>query len=83
MTRLSLLAAAVGDPGSSAALDLGRRWKARTHAVTHGNRALAGRIRAMAQDALADPVTTPQMPSSAKELAFLGQIFGKLKETDA
>ena len=75
--------AAVGDPGSHEALDLGRRWKAQTHAVTHGDRELAGRMRAMTRDALADPVTAPQMPFSAKELAFLEQIFGKLKEIDA
>lgn len=37
----------------------------------------------MTRDGLADPVTAPQMPFSAKELAFLEQIIEKLKEIDA
>jgi DNA-binding transcriptional MerR regulator len=75
--------ATIGDPVSPAALDLGRRWKAHTAAVTPAGEDVAGRMRNMVRDALADPVTAPQMPFSANELAFLEQIFGKLKETAA
>ena len=73
---------AVGDPGSLEALDLGRRWKAQTDAITHGDVAMAGKLRAMAQDALADPTTAPQMPFSAADLAFLGKIMGKLNQSE-
>jgi len=75
--------ATIGDPASPAALDLGRRWKAHTAAVTSAGEDVAGRMRSMVRDALADPVTAPQMPFSAQDLEFLEQIFGKLKETAA
>jgi DNA-binding transcriptional MerR regulator len=71
----------VGDPGSPPALELGRRWKAHSDALTHGDQDMALRLRNMASDALADPVTAPQMPFSAENMAFLGKIMGKLKET--
>jgi len=81
ITELKLLAAA-GDPASPAALDFGRRWKAHSEALTQGDRDVAGRMRNMVKDALADPVTAPQMPFSAADLAFLEQVFGKLKQAD-
>jgi DNA-binding transcriptional MerR regulator len=74
--------AAAGDPGSAAALDLGRRWQART-ATAPGGPDVALRMRSMVRDALADPVTAPQMPFSAADLGFLEKIFGKLKQTQA
>jgi MerR family transcriptional regulator, thiopeptide resistance regulator len=82
VTELKHLAA-TGDPASPAALDFGRRWKARGDALTHGDQEVAGRMRNMVKDALADPLTAPQMPFSATDLAFLEQIFGKLKEMGA
>jgi DNA-binding transcriptional MerR regulator len=72
-----------GDPNSPAALDLGRRWKAHTAAIAPAGQDVARRMRNMVRDALADPVTAPQMPFSVEDLAFLEQIFGKLKETAA
>lgn len=75
--------AAAGDPASPAALDFGRRWKARNDAFTHGDQDMANRMRNMVKDALADPMTAPQMPFSAEHLAFLVKIMGKLKETQA
>lgn len=71
---------AAGDPGSPAALDLGRRWISRSDAITGGDQEMASRMRSLVKDALADPTTAPQMPFSAEHLAFLQQIFGKLKE---
>ena len=82
VTELKQLAA-VGDPASPAALDFGRRWKARGDAITRGDQDAAGRMRNMVKDALADPATAPQMPFSAADLAFLEKIFGKLKEAAA
>jgi hypothetical protein len=75
--------AALGDPGSPEALDFARRWKARNEAFIHGDQDVAARMRNMVRDALADPVTAPQMPFSAADLAFLEQIFGKLKAANA
>jgi DNA-binding transcriptional MerR regulator len=72
--------AAIGDPASPAALDLGRRWKAHNAAVTPAGQDVALRMRSMVRDALADPVTAPQMPFSVQEMEFLEQIFGKLNE---
>jgi len=69
-----------GDPASPAALDFGRRWKARSEASTHGNQDVAARMRRMVKDALADPVTAPQMPFSSADLAFLEKVMAKLKE---
>jgi DNA-binding transcriptional MerR regulator len=75
--------AAAGDPGSPEALDFARRWKARNEAFIHGDQDVAARMRNMVRDALADPATAPQMPFSAADLAFLEQIFGKLKAANA
>jgi len=71
---------AAGDPGSPAALDLGRRWKAQNDSFTGGDPDIALRMRKMVQDALADPVTAPQLPFLAEHIAFLGAIMAKLKE---
>ncbi len=77
VTELKQLAAA-GDPAAPAALDLGQRWKAHGDALTHGDPNVAGRMRNMVRDAIADPATAPQMPFSAADLAFLEKIFGAL-----
>ena len=75
--------AAAGDPESAAALDLARRWVAHTHAMTNGNQDVAARIRSMVKDAFADPVTAPQMPYSADDLAFFEKIMGNLRQAKA
>src|ERR1700744_1386650 len=75
--------AAAGNPGSPEALDLGRRWKAHGEASTRGDKEMAGRMRNMVKDALTDPATAPQMPFSARDLAFLEKIMGTLKEAGA
>lgn len=82
ITELKALVAK-GDPGSGAALDLGKRWRAQTVAFTGGNQEMAGRLRAMVSDALADSVTGPQLPFSAQDVAFLGKIMEKLKAVKA
>jgi DNA-binding transcriptional MerR regulator len=72
--------AAAGDPGSPAALDLGRRWLAQSETVSRGDQDVAGRIRNLIRDALADPATAPQMPFSASDLLFLGKAVERLKQ---
>ncbi|MBA2588507.1 MAG: MerR family transcriptional regulator [Alphaproteobacteria bacterium] len=72
--------ASAGDPGSPAALDLARRWLAQGETVSRGDPDIAGRIRNMVRDALADPATAPQMPFSASDLLFLEKVVAKLKQ---
>jgi DNA-binding transcriptional MerR regulator len=72
-----------GDAASPAALDLGRRWLAKGTDFDRGDQQVAGRLRNMVRDALADPVTAPQMPFSADDLAFLEKIMGHLKKAPA
>jgi DNA-binding transcriptional MerR regulator len=72
--------AATGDPASSAAQDLGMRWLAHTESFTKGDEILITKLRNMTKDAFADPTTAPQMPYSAEDLFFLGQIFQSMKD---
>ena len=72
--------ASAGDPGSPAALDLGRRWIAQSETVSRGDHDVAGRIRSLIRDALADPATAPQMPFSASDLLFLEKVAQRLKQ---
>jgi DNA-binding transcriptional MerR regulator len=75
--------AMVGDPASPAAFDLARRWYGQIEAFTKGDVILTTKLRNMAKDAFADPVTARQMPYSREDLLFLGQIFEKLTEAAA
>jgi hypothetical protein len=80
ISELKTLAAS-GDPASPpAALDLGRRWRAQTDAFTRGDEKLAGKLRSMSRDALADPKTASQLPFSADDVVFLEKIIGNLNE---
>jgi DNA-binding transcriptional MerR regulator len=72
--------ALAGDPASPAALDFARRWYAQVESFTKGDQILNTKLRNMAKDAFADPVTAGQMPYSKDDLIFLGQIFGKLTD---
>jgi len=51
--------------------------------MTNGNQDVAARIRSMVKDAFADPVTAPQMPYSADDLAFFEKIMGNLRQAKA
>jgi DNA-binding transcriptional MerR regulator len=69
---------AAGDPASPAAVALAHRWLAQTEIFTQGDQILANKLRNMAKDAFADPVTAQQMPYSKDHLIFLGRIFAAL-----
>jgi MerR family transcriptional regulator, thiopeptide resistance regulator len=69
-----------GDPASPQALALARRWKALVEQFTGGDPAIAGKVRAIWGEAMADPKAAPKLPLNPEMFAFMGQAMGKLKE---
>ncbi len=59
-------AMAKGDPTLPQALDAARRWRARgiRSQFTGGDPAVAGKVRAIWGEALADPMAAPKLPLS-------------------
>jgi DNA-binding transcriptional MerR regulator len=74
---------AKGDPGSSEALDIARRWQTLVNEFTLGDQAVAGKVRAIWQDAMADPKAAPKLPLNPEMFAFVGKAMAKLKEQDS
>jgi len=75
------VAMAKGDPASPAALDVARRWKKLVDEFTRGDAAVAGKVRAIWNDAMADPKAAPKLPLTPEIFAFVGKSMAKLKET--
>ena len=73
-------AMAAGDPGAPLALDAARRWKALVDEFTGGDPAVAGKIRAIWGEAMADPKAAPKLPLSPEVFAFMSQAMARLKE---
>jgi DNA-binding transcriptional MerR regulator len=73
-------AMAKGDPASPEALDAARRWKGLVEEFTGGDPAVAGKVRAIWGEAMADPKAAPKLPLSPEVFAFMSQAMGKLKE---
>ncbi len=71
---------AKGDPGSPEALDIARRWQTLVNEFTLGDQAVAGKVRAIWQDAMADPKAAPKLPLTPEMFAFVGMAAAKLKE---
>jgi MerR family transcriptional regulator, thiopeptide resistance regulator len=71
---------AIGDPASPAALDLARRWKAQVAEFTRGDPAVAQRVQAVWNDAMADPKAAPKLPLNPEIFAFMGKAQARLKE---
>jgi DNA-binding transcriptional MerR regulator len=74
-------AMAEGDPTSSAAADVARRWKALVDEFTGGDPAVAGKVRAIWDDAMADPKAAPKLPITPDMFAFVGKAMEALKAT--
>jgi len=70
---------AIGDPASPAALDLARRWKAMVDAFTGGDPAIAGKVKAVWNEAFADPTAAPKLPASPEMFAFMCEAIKNLK----
>jgi len=76
------VAMAKGDPASPAALDVARHWKKLVDEFTGGDPAVARKVRAIWNDAMADPKAAPRLPLSPKIFAFVGKSMAKLKEME-
>lgn len=68
------------DPASAKALDIGRRARALIQEFTQGDPALFKAAGAMNRDALADPDTAQQMPTTQAHWVFMGRVFEELKK---
>jgi DNA-binding transcriptional MerR regulator len=74
-------AMAKGDPGSPEALDAARRWRSLVEQFTGGDPAVAGKVRAIWGEAMADPKAGPALPLTPEVFAFMSQAMAKLKES--
>lgn len=70
---------AIGDPASPASLDLARRWKAMVDSFTGGDPVLAGKVKAVWNEAFSDPNAAPKLPASPATFAFVGEALKNLK----
>jgi MerR family transcriptional regulator, thiopeptide resistance regulator len=73
-------AMAKGDPASPEALDAARRWQALVEQFTGGDPAVAGKVRAIWGEAMADPKGAT-LPLTPEVFAFMSQAMAKLKES--
>jgi DNA-binding transcriptional MerR regulator len=73
-------AMAKGDPHSAEALAVARRWKALVDQFTGGDPAIAGKVRAIWGEAMADPKAAPKLPLNPEVFAFMAKAQAKLKE---
>ena len=70
---------AKGDPASPEAMDLARRWKAQVDLFTGGDPGVETKVRAIWQEAMADPKAAPKLPLNPEVFAFVGKAFAALK----
>ncbi|HYD88586.1 MAG TPA: MerR family transcriptional regulator [Vitreimonas sp.] len=68
------------EPGSDAALEIGRRAQALIGEFTQGDPALFKAAGAMNRDAMQDPELAKQLPSQA-HWSFMGRVFEALKQS--
>lgn len=68
------------DPASPLALDLARRWRAAVEQFTQGNPDVERRVKAVWNDAMADPNAAPKLPLNPEIFEFVAKAQAKLKE---
>lgn len=68
------------DPGSEAALEIGRRARALINEFTQGDPAMMKAVTGMKREMMADPEIAKQGPGTPQSSAFLGRIFEELKK---
>ena len=66
---------AKGDPASPEAMDLARRWMALVGQFTGGDPKLAAKVKAVWNDAMADPSAAPKLPLNPEIFAFVGEAW--------
>ena len=67
-----------GDPGSSEALDLARRWRALVNAFTRGDQRLTASVTAIYREGFSDPAMARHMPLSAEVMRFMNAACARL-----
>jgi DNA-binding transcriptional MerR regulator len=72
---------AKGDPYSTDALEVGRRWRDLVHQFTQGDARLEQGSANVWKDAFANPDVAPRLPVGADLFAFVGRSMQRLKET--
>lgn len=72
---------AKGNPASAEAMDLARRWQALVDRFTEGDAAVAGKVRAIWNEAMADPKAAPKLPLNPEIFAFVGKAMAAAKES--
>ena len=72
---------AKGDPYSSEALDVGRRWGALVSQFTQGDPKLTEGSSKVWKDAFSDPKVASRLPVGPDLFAFVGKSMQRLKET--
>jgi MerR family transcriptional regulator, thiopeptide resistance regulator len=71
------------DPGSDAALEIGRRARALIHEFTQGDPTLLKAVTGMKKDMMAVPEIAKQGPGTPQSSAFLGRVLEELKLREA
>ncbi|MGH6890485.1 MAG: MerR family transcriptional regulator [Rhizomicrobium sp.] len=74
---------AKGDPTSPQAKDLARRWTAQVNKFTQGDPAIAAKVKAMWQEAMADPKAAPKLPLNPEIFAFVEKAWKAAQASDA
>ena len=69
---------AKGDPYSTAATDLARRWQSQVRLFTQGDPAVSQKVMDMWKDAMANPATAPKLPLNPEIVAFVQKASTKL-----
>jgi len=69
-----------GDPTSLEAQDLARRWKAQVALFTQGDPKLAAKVKAVWNEAMANPETAPKLPLNPQIFAFVEKAWRAAEE---
>jgi DNA-binding transcriptional MerR regulator len=69
-----------GDSISPESIDLARRWKALVDQFTGGDPSIENKVRAVWNDAMADPAAASKLPLTPEIFVFVGKAMAKLKE---
>lgn len=72
-----------GNPSSPEAQDLARRWKGLVEEFTGGDPVILGKLRAVWNDAFADPKVAAAAPISRELMDFVSQAMAKMGEKGA
>jgi MerR family transcriptional regulator, thiopeptide resistance regulator len=68
------------DPASPAARDLARRWRAMVEMFTQGNPEVERRVKAVWNDAMADPAAAPKLPLNPEIFAWVAKAQAAAKD---